>query len=375
MSPWSYFKSAIVFQLVLFRHGERTGINSGTYPKDPHGNETYYPYGPGQVTKHLGRDTEFLWGELYHPDILEAWSSNTDRTKVSLMLVLAGLFPPVADEIWDDQLIWQPIPFNQLARKEDKIFFSIASCPKYNIEYENYIQTDNMIQIFEKHKKLFQLLSEETGWNVTSFRQVFHLYIGLKVKEEWGLTLPEWTKQVYPQPIQYLAEQEYLISTNTTNLRRIISGYLLKKIITDSISKLNNPDSTNNKKLYLYSGHEFNLAALLATLEIFNDPHVPPYGSYITIEIHKINGIDGVKESAQRAKIRKLYLCRLPCRLPHTRIFYQNYTSEEPHLLSLPECEEFCEFGKFVALVEKYFPGNDTCETVKECNDNSILHK
>lgn len=30
---------------------------------------------------------------------------------MSLQLVLAGLYPPVADEIWNTELKWSPVPY------------------------------------------------------------------------------------------------------------------------------------------------------------------------------------------------------------------------------------------------------------------------
>lgn len=51
-SFWEYSKFNnelnIVYFAQLFRHGPRTPAD--TYPSDPHINETYHPYGWGQIT-------------------------------------------------------------------------------------------------------------------------------------------------------------------------------------------------------------------------------------------------------------------------------------------------------------------------------------
>lgn len=49
-----------------------------------------------------------------------------------------------------------------------------------------------------------------------------------------------------------------------------------------------------NRKIFLYSAHEFNVAFMLQTLGIF-EPHIPPYASYISFELHKINDDYGFK--------------------------------------------------------------------------------
>jgi hypothetical protein len=60
-------------------------------------------------------------GKIYTPDLLEAFSSDVNRTKASLQLVLAGLFPPVEEQIWETGLNWQPIPFSTLPLDQDLV--------------------------------------------------------------------------------------------------------------------------------------------------------------------------------------------------------------------------------------------------------------
>lgn len=101
------------------------------YPKDPNINETYYPYGLGQLTDE-GKRTEFnigrqlrrqydnFLGDTYTPDILDARSTDFNRTKMSLELVLAGLFPP-GKKRWLYDLNWQPIPYNYWPLQKDEV--------------------------------------------------------------------------------------------------------------------------------------------------------------------------------------------------------------------------------------------------------------
>jgi prostatic aicd phosphatase len=46
----------------------------------------------------------------YKPEDIYAYSTNKDRTKASLQLVLAGLFPPSPQEVWNPELKWLPFP-------------------------------------------------------------------------------------------------------------------------------------------------------------------------------------------------------------------------------------------------------------------------
>lgn len=82
----------------------------------------------------------------------------------------------------------------------------------------------------------------------------------------------------------------------------LLLGYLLGKILTDTQKKIiNNID----KKIYLYSAHENNIAELLNVLEIFKPLHIPNYGAYVIFEVHKIGGKYGIKVDAKRNVITK----------------------------------------------------------------------
>jgi prostatic aicd phosphatase len=75
------------------------------------------------------RYNDFL-SNLYFPKDVMALSSDYDRTKMSLQLVLAGLFPPLDNsQQWNPELNWQPIPVSYLPRVDDN-FFLANECPQ-----------------------------------------------------------------------------------------------------------------------------------------------------------------------------------------------------------------------------------------------------
>lgn len=53
-----------------------------------------------------------LLGDLWNIDIQELITTNVNRTKMSGLLVMAGLWPPKGSNVWLDELAWQPIPYN-----------------------------------------------------------------------------------------------------------------------------------------------------------------------------------------------------------------------------------------------------------------------
>lgn len=70
-----------------------------------------------------------LLGSLYRPDIQHAVSTDTDRTKISLQLVLAGLFPPSESQAWNPELPWIPIPIHHVPQPIDILMLSYT-CPE-----------------------------------------------------------------------------------------------------------------------------------------------------------------------------------------------------------------------------------------------------
>ena len=55
-------------------------------------------------------------------------STNLDRTKMSLQLLLAGLNPPSDDNRWSDELNWIPMPFH--CKEISSCQFIIFKTPK-----------------------------------------------------------------------------------------------------------------------------------------------------------------------------------------------------------------------------------------------------
>lgn len=335
----------IVLSHALFRHGNRTAELSELYPKDPYLDYDYYPLTRGQLTKEgklkefsigtaLRYRYDYFLGTYYTANLVDSWSTDRNRTKMSLLLVLASLFPPKCSEVWKPDLNWQPVPYNYNLEKDDPELYGI-SCPTYLTEYEAVHQSPEVLAEFQEYADTFSYVSEHSGLNVTRFQNIYDLYFGLSTEEEYGLKLPNWTEKVWPDIVNDISYKQYYIYTKTTLLKKMAAGYLLQKMLDDTEEKIRNKTET---KLYLYSAHENNIGQLFATLDLFEYPHIPTYGSYVLFEVHLINDTYGFK------------------------IYYQNYNgTDNPKLLKLPACAEFCPLDEFKALVEEYLPEEGLC--------------
>ena len=60
-------------------------------------------------------------GPQYKPSEVYAFSSDNDRTKESMQLVLASLFKPTKELKWNPELNWIPVAYDTLPTNFDKV--------------------------------------------------------------------------------------------------------------------------------------------------------------------------------------------------------------------------------------------------------------
>lgn len=111
------------------------------------------------------------------------------------------------------------------------------------------------------------------------------------------------------------------------------TGYFLRKILDDARLKIKSRFKLG-RRIHLYSAHENNIAQLLIALGVF-EPHIPNYGAYVMLELHKINNVYGFQ------------------------IFYDNWTGSGPQQLTMEGCNSFCPLDQFISLIDEHLPIND----------------
>ncbi|KAF5297843.1 hypothetical protein FQA39_LY11920 [Lamprigera yunnana] len=340
--------STLKFVFGMFRHGHRTNDLVTTYPNDPYKNNTYWPYGHGQLTN-KGKQREFDLGKIlnerygkflgmYTPEIIDAWSTNVNRTKMSLELVLAGLFPPEAPLNWSTKILWQPIPYNYFTFDDNILSFPLYFCDKHLHLYEEFMKSSEAERYLGRYREWYPYLEKHTGMHINSFVELFYLYFLLITQKEFGLTLPAWTIPVFPSVLENATIDFYLASTATPELTKLSQGFTLKMYLDTVDQKINGTFIPQQRKMLLYSGHEGNVASLLRALNVYTR-HIPVYGACILLELHLIDGVHGIK------------------------IYYEDHTSDSPKLLTIPECNSFCPVDQFKALLKDHIAENyDLCK-------------
>ncbi|XP_020298442.1 prostatic acid phosphatase-like isoform X2 [Pseudomyrmex gracilis] len=344
--------STIIFANLLFRHGDRTPVHN--YPNDPY-NETCWPVPFGQLTN-LGKHQHLLLGrwlrkryshllsDIYTPYDIFVQSTDVDRTLMSAEANLAGLYPPVKNQVWDT-IKWMPIPVHTVPIELDYILRASKRCPRYDYELEKVLTSPEMKRINKKNAKLYAYLTEHSGEEISSLQKVEYLYNILYIENLYNKTLPEWTKSVFPEKMKPLAALSFTTEAYNKVLQRFKSGPLLGQMIDHMVKKLQNT-LKSNRKIWMYSAHDETVANMLMTLNLF-EPHCPPYAAIILIEL--------------RTNSNNQYF---------VTISYKNST-EEPILMTLPGCTALCPLNKFINLTKDVIPEDWNRECLVSWNDIS----
>ncbi|XP_076385518.1 venom acid phosphatase [Megachile rotundata] len=331
---------------VLFRHGDRTpdDTDNEKYPNDPYLNSDFYPMGRGQLTNQgkrreytLGKFLRMKYGrflgDIYTPDTANCLSSDYDRTKMSLQLVLAGLFPPNKEQKWNAMLNWQPIPANYVRRFEDNFFLG-EECPMYLNEYDKVLRSVQGQQGLSRYSEFMKNLTAWTGKNITTPWDMYYMYHTLMAEYSLGLTLPDWAYTVFPNGELWNGTvYAYDAACATTLLQRLSGGPYLRDVTKIMLNVITGKPG-NEKKIHLYSGHESNIAAVMHCLQVYY-PHVPEYSSALILELHKI-------EYDYYVKV----------------INYLGIPSKGVEL-QLPGCDKLCPFDTYLELIEDVLPSDD----------------
>lgn len=74
-----------------------------------------------KLGKNLRKRYDSFLGNIYNPDIVKATSTDFDRTKMSALLALAGLFQPSKSQQWNENLNWLPIPYEYEKEMRDYV--------------------------------------------------------------------------------------------------------------------------------------------------------------------------------------------------------------------------------------------------------------
>ncbi|OXU25471.1 hypothetical protein TSAR_011009 [Trichomalopsis sarcophagae] len=331
----------------LFRHGERTVIPAEFMILDYAGKEAYEPYGFGQLTNN-GKREEYRIGQMlrqryekfldkaYVPNHVYAYSSEDDRTKMSLQLVLAGLYPPSDELVWNKKLDWIPSSTRYQPKRLDFLMKPYNDTRFWPL-WRAALNQSNQQTVLNERNEFIEFLQRETGKDLkTDVFDLVLLYNALHVNDRLSLPLPDWYKGNVKRTFRDL--YAYLMGSwaSTTELKKINGGPLVKTFLKNM--NLDNARA-DSRKIYLYSGHDYNLMGVRKAHGI-NDNEFQEFGSGLLIE-------------KWRDSRDKVFVKLLSWASP----------GDNPKTLRLKDCEDFCPVENYIEII------SDSIPTDKEINE------
>lgn len=241
----------------------------------------------------LGRNARLRYYRLFPPngqysqnDIL-IQSSAAERCIMSVQSFMAGFMPPLENRNMLP-IQWQPFGMHIIPRKEDALLTMKKPCPKYDETLRKFYTepTGEIKELNEINKPLYELLTRNTGKNISNLRDVEFLYNTLAIEKEVGLVLPDWTETIFPEKLLPLAVRHLHLLTETPFMRKIKGGALVTEII-DNMVKKKFKILTPERSIFIYSGHDVTLVNVMRALGIVDQTaKKPDYSSALIFELH-----------------------------------------------------------------------------------------
>ncbi|XP_016850163.2 prostatic acid phosphatase [Anolis carolinensis] len=342
------------FLVTVFRHGDRTPIS--TFPTNPV-KEDVWPQGYEQLTKigiqqhyslgqYIRKTYSKLLSEEYKRKEIYVYSTDYDRTIMSAQANLAGLFPPVGKQIWNNKLLWQPIPVHTMPQSQEKLLsYPSRTCKRFLVLLKETMAAKEVLGKVKPKMKFIGKMAAKMGFDTKSVldftnHKLWNAYDALIVQQIHSHPLPAWaTPQAMGQMKQLMGlALSALFGVHKREEKSRLQGGVLVKAILDDMTKATYPN--NELKMKMYSGHDMTIAALQVALNVF-EAHLPSYAASQFFELYKEDNGGYTIEMYYRADV-----------------------NAERRLLTLPGCEKACPLEKFKKLVSPILADN----VEEECN-------
>ncbi|XP_075443218.1 prostatic acid phosphatase isoform X2 [Ascaphus truei] len=326
------------FVTLVYRHGDRSPIEA--YPHDIH-KEDSWNSGFGQLTQ-LGQQQQYELGQYlkkryagfispsYNQHEVYIRSTDYNRTLMSAQSNLAGLFSSDDEQVWNPNIVLQPIPVHSVPLAQEKLLYMpFKNCALYEkLKKDTYLSKKFQRRVAPYVDSL-PLISQNTGYTL---KELYHgkawtTYDTLFCERIHNFTLPEWATKETMAKLLGLAELSLSFAFGLykqTDKSRLQGGVLVKAILTNITHITTAPSSP--QKLIMYSAHDTTLAALQTALNVSNG-RLPPYAACHIFELYQ--------EKNGKYSIE---------------MYYRNDSSVDPYPLTLPGCTSSCPYQKFIEL-------------------------
>lgn len=97
-------------------------------------------------------------------------------------------------------------------------------CPTYLRELHRVLQSELVKEYLKKKKDVLDYIEENSGRPINKLQDVFSIYQTLTAERGMNLTLPEWSKSLYPHGITEIAAKRCELENSNKILKRLNGG-------------------------------------------------------------------------------------------------------------------------------------------------------
>lgn len=128
-----------------------------------------------------------LIGDYYSPNDVYIHSTDIDRTLMCAQLLAAGLFPPIGEQVWNNDINWQPIPIHTIPLNKEQLLTLMIPCPRFYYLFEEYKTSPEYKSVLQQYNSLIEHWKKESGQTLRTLADIFFLYDTLYVEHRKGL--------------------------------------------------------------------------------------------------------------------------------------------------------------------------------------------
>lgn len=106
----------------------------------------------------------------------------------SASLVLAGLFPPKNNQVWNNDLLWQPIPVHSIPKPLDHLIIAEVACARYVKALEDYEHSPEVKAITDEYQDDYEYIERHSGQPIRTLAHVKDFFGIIDVEQIKNLT-------------------------------------------------------------------------------------------------------------------------------------------------------------------------------------------
>lgn len=204
---------------------------------------------------------------------------------MSAQTALAGLYRPTGDQQFVQGLPWDPVPIHTMPEDEDAYVSVTRPCPAYDKIYNPLTKSEYFKNLLKENSDLVTFLNENTGWDVDDidyFRGIYSIFYIYSVYN--SSFIPTWASKINRTQLTELAGIAWARDSWTPKLKRWMSGPFFDQFFQHHDALLKN--LTNEPKFYLASASSIAVAAILNTMDVF-DNKPPAFSAAIIWELYR----------------------------------------------------------------------------------------